>query len=155
VPSSGYIEALSRKLLSAAPISWCDLVARAELAAFYAGVRTPTDWPGAFNAKKRHEQAAVDLIRVILELGVKSRPEPSAEATEEPSDARHAGWVYLVQAGNAYKIGRTKYLDQRMPALAIQLPEKLELVHAIKTDDPAGIERYWLGRFAHCRKNGE
>jgi hypothetical protein len=39
--------------------------------------------------------------------------------------------------------------------LAIQLPERAEQIHAIKTDDPVGIERYWHQRFADRRKNSE
>ena len=37
----------------------------------------------------------------------------------------------------------------------IEMPEKLQPIHCIKTDDPAGIECYWHSRFAGKRKGGE
>jgi hypothetical protein len=46
-------------------------------------------------------------------------------------------------------VGRRSY------EVALQLPERLEVVHEIETDDPEGIERYWHQRFASKRTNGE
>jgi hypothetical protein len=66
-----------------------------------------------------------------------------------------AGYVYLVRSGRYHKIGRTNNLRRRSHEIALQLPEKAELVHVIETDDADGIERYWHQRFADRRANGE
>jgi hypothetical protein len=67
------------------------------------------------------------------------------------------GYVYLFKHGTRreYKIGRTNNLLRREGEIGIQLPEKLQPIHHIKTDDPAGVENYWHTRFACKRKEGE
>jgi Meiotically Up-regulated Gene 113 (MUG113) protein len=72
-----------------------------------------------------------------------------------PLDVEEFGSVYLLKAGGFYKIGRSVAVGQRECQLAIQLPEKAITLHAIRTDDPVGIEAYWHKRFESRRKNGE
>ncbi|MBI2590231.1 GIY-YIG nuclease family protein [Candidatus Berkelbacteria bacterium] len=65
------------------------------------------------------------------------------------------GAVYLFKHGKYYKIGKTNDTVRRGNELKIQLPESLDLIHEIKTDDPSGIEAYWHRRFEVKRMNGE
>jgi hypothetical protein len=86
---------------------------------------------------------------------------PAAEPAPGPPESDDApatvGYVYLLKHGTRreYKIGRTNNPLRREGELSLQLPEKLQPVHYIKTDDPTGIESYWHTRFASKRKEGE
>lgn len=71
------------------------------------------------------------------------------------TDSKNIGEVYLFKSGRYYKIGKTNDTVRRGQEIRVQLPEKLDLVHSIKTDDPSGIEAYWHKRFSSKRMQGE
>ena len=73
------------------------------------------------------------------------------------TDSGKVGYVYLIRHGtrNEYKIGRTYNPIRREGEIRLELPEKIQPIHYIETDDAAGIESYWHLRFASKRKEGE
>jgi hypothetical protein len=81
--------------------------------------------------------------------------ESETDSTGSPKE----GYVYmgLLKLGREkrYKIGKAVLVERRKDQISLQLPEDLELVHAIKTDDAYGIESYWKKRFAIKNTKGE
>lgn len=99
---------------------------------------------------KRHGYE--DVIAICRSVS----PEESQRAEVDTDDAEEQiGFVYMLKSGKFYKIGRSKSFDRRERELAIQLPQRADTVHVIRTDDPVGIEAYWHKRFEAKRKNGE
>jgi hypothetical protein len=66
----------------------------------------------------------------------------AAESDEAPDDFE-TGYVYLalmkVGREKRFKIGKTIHVKQRTRQVGVNLPEDLELVHEIRTDDTYGI----------------
>jgi len=91
-----------------------------------------------------------DVYNICLTILPKSIPLDDAKDKNEKF-----GCVYLIKSGKFFKIGKTDHLGRRTYELGIQLPESVELVHKIQTDDPIGIEKYWHNRFEQKRKRGE
>lgn len=85
-------------------------------------------------------------------------PVVPAVAISEPSDVFAAstsdGYVYLVSAQGAYKIGSTRAPYRRVAELANHSAHGAELFHKIPTDDPEGIQIYWHNRFRDKRISG-
>lgn len=95
-----------------------------------------------------------DIISICLEVKKTDR-EKQIEINESSLDK--VGYVYLIKHGlrNEYKIGKTFNPVRREGELRLELPEKVQPIHYIETDDPSGVENYWHSRFSPKRKEGE
>lgn len=126
--------------------------------------RSDPSFPSHGTVRARGNRAAI--ARLVLEyteshsgyadvgalLGSAGVAPVAAEPERDTPDAgRVAGYVYLIRSGRFYKVGFSTDVQRRMLQLNTGMPETGELVHAISTDDPAGIERYWHLRFAERR----
>jgi hypothetical protein len=65
------------------------------------------------------------------------------------------GFVYFLRGEDFCKIGQTTRLNERIAALKIQLPFKVDLFHVIPTTTPVLLERAFHQHYASKRANGE
>ncbi len=99
------------------------------------------------NEKGNYEEI-ISLCFPILE-------KPTKKESFNVDNTTNVGEVYLFKSGRYYKIGKTNDTVRRGNEIRVQLPERTDLIHSIKTDDPSGIEAYWHKRFETKRMQGE
>jgi hypothetical protein len=88
----------------------------------------------------------VDICRSVL----KGHEDKTREGDQEK-----IGYVYLGLQAGKHKIGLTKDLDRRREDITLLGPAPMKWIHAIKTDDMRGVEKYWHSRFKDKRLRGE
>jgi hypothetical protein len=93
-----------------------------------------------------------DAIPLVAAAVVVQSPDEDGAPDEPPT-----GYVYLLRHGSRreYKIGRTNNPMRREGEIGVELPQVLDPIHVIETDDPAGIETYWHRRFVKKRLKNE
>jgi hypothetical protein len=91
-----------------------------------------------------------DVLAICLAVPLKS-----STPTDGSDGQQVIGEVYLARFGRYYKIGKTNDTVRRGHEIRIQLPERRDMIHSIRTDDPVGVEQYWHKRVESKRMGGE
>jgi hypothetical protein len=81
--------------------------------------------------------------------------EPTNQSDDDVGPGTQFGFVYLMKSGRNYKIGRTNHVGGRERDLSIQLPVKVNTVHANPYRRPGRHRSILHKRFEEKRKNGE
>ncbi len=99
----------------------------------------------------RVNAVAADVVAILEAAYI---PDGRSECDSPSAERRVSfGFVYLARGHpGEFKLGRTNLVDRRLAELGAMSPTELTLSHAIKTDDPAGVEAYWHQRFAEKRR---
>jgi len=82
-----------------------------------------------------------DVLNSIRQLG------ENGDVVGETEKEEYFGYVYLMKSGKYYTIGKSDHTGRRSYEHERKLPEKIKVIHKIKTDDPFGVESYWDKRF--------
>jgi hypothetical protein len=104
-------------------------------------------------ARKRGYQDVVS----ICESGMPPRiGYPDALSGPRKGD-QPTGYVYLLKHGTRreFKVGRTNNPLRREGEIGVELPQRIQPIHVIETDDPAGVESYWHRRFKEKQLKNE
>lgn len=66
-----------------------------------------------------------------------------------------SGWVYILNGGSYYKIGKAINITDRIKSFSPLLPFKVEILHTIQSNDYTWAEKSLHEKFAEKRSNGE
>lgn len=89
------------------------------------------------------------LQRILL-----AEPQPDDVPKPKPKPSPD-GYVYILQAGPFYKIGKARDVDKRLAKFTPKLPFEVRLIHTIATDNARELESYLHRMFKAKRTNGE
>jgi hypothetical protein len=117
----------------------------------YARVKKRGPLPTQLSAWCQTRPEYADVLRIL-----ESTQAAPVKPTEKRGDRDRVvkGYVYLMRygaSGKEYKIGCTDNVDRRHSQIDMMSPQDVRKVWIIDTDDPRGIEKYWLERFADKR----
>lgn len=116
--------------------------------------RTKRDKAARMLTETENRDEFGDVAAICQQFLEQSEPETASESLgANGTDSTKHGFVYLFRIGQGtnYKIGFAENVGRRLAEVQSQHPEPVELIHNIRTDDPAGIEKYWHLRFADKR----
>jgi hypothetical protein len=74
---------------------------------------------------------------------------------QDRAQARRGGFVYLMKAGDAYKIGIARNVERRRDAIQTGSPVPVFVIAAAFVNDPRWVEAGLHQEFAACRLEGE
>ncbi|MFH1737285.1 MAG: GIY-YIG nuclease family protein, partial [Actinomycetota bacterium] len=103
-----------------------------------------------------NKQEYADVLEILQPL-INNRVANDLEEIQ-PVDGQRSksAFVYLLKGQpGEYKIGHTNLISRRRAELGAGVSVVPDEVHRIETDDPVGVEAYWLNRFKDKRMRGE
>lgn len=77
------------------------------------------------------------------------------DLASRPGRMAESGYVYVLESGPFFKIGRAQDLDRRVKQLKIQLPFPVTVAHTVRTNDAIAAELFFHEIFRGKRVNGE
>jgi len=113
------------------------------------GTRDP--WGFLINVAETSSSSVIRLhAKEIIELAI---PKPRNCVPRQTRAI--SGFVYILQAGDLFKIGKAQDLHGRISCLGVKLPIPSILFGAIKSDDYTVLEKHLHSVYAAQRKQGE
>ena len=119
---------------------WQEIIAKVN--GFYS--KATPEWIAGENERFQSEQCKMYETAIAM-----------ASSHKRPPTEKTSGWVYILQAGEYYKIGHSKTPAKRFEQLSTLPPWPTEIVHMVESENRHQLETELHERFAIKRANGE